>query len=1297
MRTVAPVAITLGLLVGCAGQQQRDPGVQVEQKTVSTESVPLVPLQPAIKAEPSESTDAPVAAGPGYQPKVETGAAAFIESHPEADGRGIVVAIFDTGVDPGADGLQTTTDGRPKIVDVVDGTGSGDVDTSTVVEAVDGELAGLTGRTLVIPDDWTNPTGDWHIGLKSAWELYPSPLIARMKAERRRDFDEQHRVLAAEAARALQDHRVAHDKLSDSQRRDRDELKARLDQLEALAKGYDDPGPIYDCIVFHDGSTWRAAVDTDEDGAFDDESLMTNYRLERQYATFGDDDLLNFALNIYRDGNLLSIVVDSGNHGTHVAGTVAAHFPDQPELDGVAPGAQIVSVKIGDTRLGSTSLGTGEVRGLIAVLENECDLINMSYGGSTGFPNTGDVINLYREIVAEHGVIFVASAGNAGPNLTTVGAPGGTTTELIGVGAVLTKAMMHDQYAHREPYEDLHYTWSSRGPTSDGDLGVVISAPGGAISPVPNWSLRRHTLMNGTSMSAPNACGSIALLLSGLHEQGRDWTPHSIRRAIENTASPIPGMDRFSLGAGMINVPAAWEYLQANAGRGDDQVRYDVATGGRHAGRGVYLRESWEQEQPETVPVTITPVFPREAPKRDRVDFERTIRFESTADWIDAPSQMLLMHGGRRFSIEVDPTALDPGVHFAEVLGFDAKSSSSGPLFRVPVTVCRPIELTAADGWSVTERRTYDPGEIQRWFIDVPDGATWIDVELERIDESSPKRLIVHATQLVPNRPYTDTNLRRYITFDDDHRALVSVPAFGGRVMELTVAQYWSSLGQGTFDVTVSAHGLVPSVDPVMMDGNRQTTRVDVRAPLGPEELNPSGSLTFARKWLQSTTRMIEPLTADRDQLPDERLIHQMVLDYPFTLKKDASVRIWEADLPETRDLQSTMVMIYDKSKQLMFVDVSDDWHKLTKGDYLARYHIRHHDRSALEAMEDVPLRFDRKLSKSITVSARSLPGRSGHDDRLLRHGETAVVHLRAPSPKTQNGAAEPGDLLIGTIRFGDSTSDTVGAGRNPDGYQLMLTVAQPAVAMKKPGSKKKDKDEEKPTTEEAMAEAVRAAELKHAADFDHETERDQFTAFISQRLQEDPGDLDALRLQLEWTQGDESNEDADAHAQAVITAADAALKSIDADAVAAWAGREHDGEDVDVEEEAEQIRDQRALLVDALLAKADAQSTLLDAAGDDDRADRQADFEATWSELEDWGDPASMDDGFDLAVDRERRRGRHATALAMVDDRIDDHPHEQSLYERRLELLEELQWDHLAAAQRNELLRRFPDEYQPF
>ena len=85
----------------------------------------------------------------GILPKEETGAIRFLEEHPIYDGQGITVAIFDTGVDPGAPGLQTTSHGQPKIVDVVDGSGSGDVDMSEKFEIADNSLTGLTGLSLI--------------------------------------------------------------------------------------------------------------------------------------------------------------------------------------------------------------------------------------------------------------------------------------------------------------------------------------------------------------------------------------------------------------------------------------------------------------------------------------------------------------------------------------------------------------------------------------------------------------------------------------------------------------------------------------------------------------------------------------------------------------------------------------------------------------------------------------------------------------------------------------------------------------------------------------------------------------------------------------------------------------------------------------------------------------------------------------------------------------------------------------------------------------------------------------------
>ena len=55
-----------------------------------------------------------------------------------------------------------------------------------------------------------------------------------------------------------------------------------------------------------------------------------------QYGTFSPEDACNFAVNIYEDGKVLSIVVDAGSHGTHVS--TAQHSPVAPPLGGGAPG-----------------------------------------------------------------------------------------------------------------------------------------------------------------------------------------------------------------------------------------------------------------------------------------------------------------------------------------------------------------------------------------------------------------------------------------------------------------------------------------------------------------------------------------------------------------------------------------------------------------------------------------------------------------------------------------------------------------------------------------------------------------------------------------------------------------------------------------------------------------------------------------------------------------------------------------------------------------------------------------------
>ena len=209
---------------------------------------------------------------------------------------------------------------------------------------------------------------------------------------------------------------------------------------------------------------------------------MTDYRHSQQYGTFSSVDALNYCVNIFDNGDILSIVVDAGAHGSHVAGIVSAYHPTQLELNGVAPGAQIISLKIGDSRLGSMETGVGLVRGLIEAVKRGCHIVNMSYGEATSWDNYGEYVKQAEIMVRKHGIIFVSSAGNNGPAISTVGCPGGTSSCCIGVGAMVTHSLMTAAYSMQTLVPPTNFTWSSVGPTLDGDLGVSIMAPGGAVT-----------------------------------------------------------------------------------------------------------------------------------------------------------------------------------------------------------------------------------------------------------------------------------------------------------------------------------------------------------------------------------------------------------------------------------------------------------------------------------------------------------------------------------------------------------------------------------------------------------------------------------------------------------------------------------------------------------------------------------------------------------------------------------------------------------------------------------------------
>ena len=76
----------------------------------------------------------------------------------------------------------------------------------------------------------------------------------------------------------------------------------------------------------HDGSVWRAVVDSTESGDLSALKPLTDYDVEHGCATFGSAEQLPYAVHIYENGAVLSIVTVCGSHGTHVAAILAAKY-----------------------------------------------------------------------------------------------------------------------------------------------------------------------------------------------------------------------------------------------------------------------------------------------------------------------------------------------------------------------------------------------------------------------------------------------------------------------------------------------------------------------------------------------------------------------------------------------------------------------------------------------------------------------------------------------------------------------------------------------------------------------------------------------------------------------------------------------------------------------------------------------------------------------------------------------------------------------------------------------------------
>ncbi|PIA53523.1 hypothetical protein AQUCO_00900248v1 [Aquilegia coerulea] len=1253
-------------------------------------------------------------------PKKEIGADRFIEANPEFDGRGALIAIFDTGVDPAAAGLQVTTDGKPKILDVIDCTGSGDIDTSKVVKAdTDGYITGASGTSLAVNPSWKNPTGEWHIGCKLVYELFTANLTSRLKKERRKKWDEKNQEAIAKAVQHLDEFDQKHKKLDDiNLKASRGDLQSRVDYLRKQADTYDDKGPVIDAVVWNDGDVWRAALDTqsledDSDlGKLADFVPLTNYRIERKYGIFSQLDACSFVTNVYDNGNVLSIVTDSSPHGTHVAGIASAFHPEEPLLNGIAPGAQLISCKIGDSRLGSMETGTGLTRALIAAVEHKCDLINMSYGEPASLPDYGRFVDLVNEVVNKHRLIFISSAGNSGPALTTVGAPGGTTSSIIGIGAYVSPAMAAGAHCVVEPpSEGLEYTWSSRGPTADGDLGVSVSAPGGAVAPVPTWTLQRRMLMNGTSMASPSACGGVALLISGMKADGIPVSPYSVREALENTTAAVGSLpeDKLSTGQGLMQVDRAYEYIQNSRNCPSVWYKLTINQAGKTAptSRGIYLRDLGTCQQTTEWTIQVEPKFHEGANNLDQlVPFEECIQLHSENIVVKAPDYLLLTHNGRSFNIVVDPTGLSDGLHYYELYGIDCKAPWRGPLFRVPITITKPIVLKDQSPQITFSEMSFVPGHIERRFVQVPLGATWVEATMRTSAFDTARRFFVDTVQICPlKRPIKWESV---VTFSSPSDRNFAFPVEGGRTIELAVAQFWSSgigsQGSTIVDFEIVFHGINTNKEAVVLDGSEAPVRIDAKALLSSEKLAPVAILNKIRVPYVPVESKLCALPADRDKLPSGKQILALTLTYKFKLEDGAKVKpnfpLLNNRVYDTK-FESQFYMISDSNKRVHTMgDVYPKSTKLPKGEYNLQLYLRHDNVQYLEKMKQLVMFTERNLEEKdfIRLSFFSQPdgpvmGNGSFKSSVLIPGALEAFYVAPPTKDKLPKNCPAGSVLLGRISYG-KLSHGLKNSENPVKNTVSYLV---------PPNKVRD------------AKIKFLSRLKQGT----EEERSEWRELCASLKSEYPKYTPLLVKILDCLVSQTGEEDRIHYNKEVIDAANEVVDSIDKEALAKYFSLRSDPEDEEGEKTRKTMEGTRDSYVDALYKKGLALMDIDCSKGkkpplgdafviidDSNKKDRESGtdpcdpdlFEKNFKELERWVDMKSSKYGL-LLVERERRRGRLGTSLKVLVDMIQDdgEPPKRKLYDLKLSLLNEIGWSHLVSYEKRWMHVRFPSSLPLF
>ncbi len=437
-----------------------------------------------------------------------------------------------------------------------------------------------------------------------------------------------------------------------------------------------------------------------------------------------------------------TVFFDGDGHGTHVSGITAANGPERENetgavaAEGVAPGADLYGLKVFDSGGKTFGWSIANAMYLAAVPEElggfGTDVVNMSLGSS---PDLNDGSGAYAKIIEDMGelfdTIYVTSAGNDGPGVDSVGAPG-DGVKALSIGAYINSKMWATEYGYY-PYgknadgspvqgEGLWY-FSANGPTEDGQQKPDFVAPGSAYASFPEH-LGNYEVLQGTSMSSPYVAGAVATLKQAALKDRIPFDYELAREALIQTAVHVDGYTRVQEGAGLIDVPATYEYIRKHYINEVKEVNVTVYHGEKvSGGPGLYVRN---KEVPEEVKVMV----------ENPTDETKNLNVSSNSDWFTPSVKSIKLKPGefKEMTVKYDKSKMDIGVNAGTLLIDDPDTAYAEA--RSFQTIILGEEFTSEDRFRLTHEDEVQSSKTKSYFFNVEEGAQEVRFALEALKEN---------------------------------------------------------------------------------------------------------------------------------------------------------------------------------------------------------------------------------------------------------------------------------------------------------------------------------------------------------------------------------------------------------------------------------------------------------------------------------------------------------------------------------------------------------------------------------